>query len=137
MATIPVTLPREELEQFCRRNHIRKLSLFGSVLTDRFRPESDIDVLVEALRPNPPAERPLQFQPGLRAAPLTAEIAFRLSEIPRYSFDCRRVPGSCLRELITWNLTQRRRRYGAALKGENRIGLSKSKLRKSDKTGSA
>jgi predicted nucleotidyltransferase len=47
MATIPVTLPRDEIEQFCRRNHIRKLSLFGSVLTDRFRPGSDIDVLVE------------------------------------------------------------------------------------------
>ena len=29
------------------RNHIRKLSLFGSILTSRFRPESDIDVLVE------------------------------------------------------------------------------------------
>ncbi len=47
MTTIPVTLPREEIEQFCLRNHIRKLSLFGSILTDRFRPESDIDVLVE------------------------------------------------------------------------------------------
>ena len=32
---------------FCQRNHIRKLSLFGSVLRDDFRPESDIDVLVE------------------------------------------------------------------------------------------
>ncbi len=35
------------LERFCERNHIRKLSLFGSILTPRFRPESDIDVLVE------------------------------------------------------------------------------------------
>ena len=35
------------LEKFCERNHIRKLSLFGSILTPRFRPESDIDVLVE------------------------------------------------------------------------------------------
>ena len=34
------------LEKFCERNHIRKLS-FGSILTPRFRPESDIDVLVE------------------------------------------------------------------------------------------
>ena len=32
---------------FCKRNRIRKLALFGSVLTDRFRPESDIDMLVE------------------------------------------------------------------------------------------
>jgi len=33
--------------EFCKRNQIRKLALFGSVLTDRFRPESDVDVLVE------------------------------------------------------------------------------------------
>ncbi len=32
---------------FCRRHHIRKLSLFGSVLRDDFRPDSDVDVLVE------------------------------------------------------------------------------------------
>jgi len=37
----------EILEQFCRKNRIRKLSLFGSVLRDDFRQESDIDVLVE------------------------------------------------------------------------------------------
>lgn len=42
-----LTLPRAEIESFCSRHHIRKLSLFGSVLTPRFRPESDIDVLVE------------------------------------------------------------------------------------------
>src|ERR1700686_5084000 len=47
MDRVPLTLPHEEIEQFCRRNHVRKLSLFGSVLTDRFGPESDIDVLVE------------------------------------------------------------------------------------------
>ena len=40
-------MPRNEIEQFCLRNHIRKLSLFGSVLTPRFGPESDIDILVE------------------------------------------------------------------------------------------
>jgi len=36
-----------EIAEFCRRNHIRRLSLFGSVLRDDFGPESDIDVLVE------------------------------------------------------------------------------------------
>jgi len=35
------------LEEFCRRHHIRKLALFGSVLRDDFGPDSDIDVLVE------------------------------------------------------------------------------------------
>ncbi|OGH55578.1 MAG: nucleotidyltransferase [Candidatus Lindowbacteria bacterium RIFCSPLOWO2_12_FULL_62_27] len=38
---------REGIRTFCRRNHVRKLSLFGSVLTDRFGPDSDVDVLVE------------------------------------------------------------------------------------------
>ena len=47
MATLPVQLPREETAAFCARHHVRKLSLFGSVLTTRFRPESDVDVLVE------------------------------------------------------------------------------------------
>ena len=38
---------REEIARFCRRNHIRKMSLFGSILRDDFRPDSDVDVLVE------------------------------------------------------------------------------------------
>jgi predicted nucleotidyltransferase len=42
-----VQLPAEQIAAFCRANHIRKLSLFGSVLRDDFRPDSDIDVLVE------------------------------------------------------------------------------------------
>ena len=42
-----ITVDRERLAQFCRSNHIVKLSLFGSVLTDRFGPGSDVDVLVE------------------------------------------------------------------------------------------
>jgi hypothetical protein len=47
MAALPIQLPRDQIEAFCVRHHIRKLSLFGSVLTPRFRPSSDIDVLVE------------------------------------------------------------------------------------------
>jgi uncharacterized protein len=35
------------IADFCRRHHIRKLSFFGSVLRDDFRPDSDVDVLVE------------------------------------------------------------------------------------------
>ncbi len=42
-----IEIPTDELARFCQRNHIRKLSLFGSILTPHFRPESDIDVLVE------------------------------------------------------------------------------------------
>lgn len=42
-----IEIPREKLAEFCRRNHIRKLSLFGSILRDDFGPESDVDFLVE------------------------------------------------------------------------------------------
>lgn len=42
---IPVS--QEQLSEFCRRHRIRRLSFFGSVLRDDFRPDSDVDVLVE------------------------------------------------------------------------------------------
>jgi len=42
---IPVDRPK--LAELCRKHHIRKLALFGSVLRDDFRPDSDVDVLVE------------------------------------------------------------------------------------------
>lgn len=41
------TLPRDEIADFCRRNGIRRLAIFGSALRDDFTPQSDIDVLVE------------------------------------------------------------------------------------------
>ena len=42
-----VAVDPAEMAVFCQRNHIRKLALFGSVLREDFRPDSDIDVLVE------------------------------------------------------------------------------------------
>jgi len=42
-----IELPKERIEEFCKRHHIRKLSLFGSALRDDFSPESDLDLLVE------------------------------------------------------------------------------------------
>ena len=42
-----VSVDREKLAEFCRTNGIAKLSVFGSALRDDFRPDSDIDVLVE------------------------------------------------------------------------------------------
>jgi len=45
--SIKITINRDKITDFCRRHHIRKLALFGSVLRDDFNPESDIDVLVE------------------------------------------------------------------------------------------
>lgn len=44
-ARIPI--PQHQVAEFCRRHHIRRLSLFGSVLRDDFSPSSDVDVLVE------------------------------------------------------------------------------------------
>jgi len=40
-------LSQEQLQSFCRKNHITKISLFGSALRDELTPESDIDLLVE------------------------------------------------------------------------------------------
>jgi uncharacterized protein len=37
---------QEQIEAFCRKHEISEMALFGSVLRDDFRPESDIDVLV-------------------------------------------------------------------------------------------
>ena len=49
MASIRIELPRDGIEAFCRKWQIRELSLFGSVLRDDFRADSDVDVLVDFL----------------------------------------------------------------------------------------
>jgi predicted nucleotidyltransferase len=48
-----IDVPRERIEEFCRKWHITELALFGSALRDDFRPDSDVDVLVT-------------FEPGVR-----------------------------------------------------------------------
>ena len=53
MVSRNVDIPRSEIETFCRKWKIRELSLFGSVLREDFRPDSDIDVLV-SFEPNDP-----------------------------------------------------------------------------------
>jgi predicted nucleotidyltransferase len=69
MAYHNVEIPRERLAEFCRRNHIRRLSLFGSILRDDFGPESDIDFLVE-------------FEPGKTPSLLTmAGLEIELTEM--------------------------------------------------------
>jgi len=42
-----ISIDREAVSAFCRRYHIGRLALFGSVLRDDFGPDSDVDVLVE------------------------------------------------------------------------------------------
>ena len=44
---VQIEIPTDRIADFCRRNHIRKLAFFGSVLRNDFTPESDVDVLVE------------------------------------------------------------------------------------------
>jgi len=44
---LQIRIVQEDIVEFCLRNKIRRLSLFGSVLRDDFTPESDVDVLVE------------------------------------------------------------------------------------------
>src|SRR5438132_328733 len=46
-----LSIDRDAVSAFCRSHRIKRLALFGSVLRDDFRPDSDVDVLVE-------------FQPG-------------------------------------------------------------------------
>lgn len=47
MTVTHIEIPEAEIARVCKRNGIRKLALFGSVLSDRFAESSDIDVLVE------------------------------------------------------------------------------------------
>ena len=64
-----IALDRNQIAEFCRRHHIRKLSLYGSVLRDDFRPDSDVDVLVE-------------FEPGRRVGLRIIDIQEELSKMP-------------------------------------------------------
>ena len=41
-----LAIPMEPLADFCRRNKVQELALFGSVRREDFSPESDVDVLV-------------------------------------------------------------------------------------------
>jgi predicted nucleotidyltransferase len=63
-----VEIPMDRIEEFCRRHRIRRLALFGSILRDDFRPESDVDVLVE-------------FGPGARTGFAFFGMQDELSEI--------------------------------------------------------
>lgn len=47
MKRLPIKVDKEALSRFCRHHHIRRLALFGSILREDFRPDSDVDVLVE------------------------------------------------------------------------------------------
>ncbi len=66
---VRIPVPQDRIADLCRRHHIRWLAVFGSVLRDDFRPESDVDVLVE-------------FEPGRRYTYFTlAQIEDDLSTL--------------------------------------------------------
>ncbi|MBD0334418.1 MAG: nucleotidyltransferase family protein [Cyanobacteria bacterium Co-bin13] len=46
MLTLNIQLPEDKLAEFCQRWKVSELALFGSVLRDDFRPDSDIDLLI-------------------------------------------------------------------------------------------
>jgi uncharacterized protein len=46
MKNIKINIPMEKLNNFCRHWKVKELALFGSVLREDFRPNSDVDFLV-------------------------------------------------------------------------------------------
>lgn len=69
-----IEIPYQELAHLCEEYHIRKLALFSSVLCDDFRPDSDIDILVE-------------FQPGKTPGLRFIDIQDRLSQLLERTVD--------------------------------------------------
>ena len=47
MTDLPISLPADRIEAFCKKWKIVRLDLFGSVLRDDFGPESDVDFLYD------------------------------------------------------------------------------------------
>ena len=48
MSEAIISIPKDRIAEFCMRNQVRKLSLFGSVLREDFGPDSDVDIAVIA-----------------------------------------------------------------------------------------
>ena len=69
-----ISIPKEQIAEFCRKHYIRKLALFGSVLRDDFGPKSDIDVLVE-------------FEPGKTPGLAFFAMQDELSQVLGYPVD--------------------------------------------------
>ena len=67
MTALQIEIPEAKITALCRRQGIRRLALFGSVLTRRFSDSSDIDVLVEF--------RPQERVGFFRLAEIEAELS--------------------------------------------------------------
>jgi predicted nucleotidyltransferase len=69
------SIPKAEVADVCRRHHVCRLAVFGSALRADFRPDSDVDLLVE-------------FRPGARVGFLAlARLARELSDVLRRPVD--------------------------------------------------
>ena len=96
-----ITFSKDKIAEFCRRHHIRRLALFGSVLREDFTDQSDVDVLVE-------------FEPGARVGLIRlAGIEEELSQLVGRKVDLN-TPGflsPCFRDQV---LAQAEVQYDAA-----------------------
>jgi predicted nucleotidyltransferase len=83
---VKINLPQRELNDFCRRYQVKKLALFGSVLGENFRADSDVDVLIS-------------FQPNARIGLITySRMQRELSEMLNRPVDL--VPMEGLKPII-------------------------------------
>ncbi len=64
----------EKIAAFCRKHGIRRLALFGSILRDDFRQDSDVDVLIE-------------FEPGAKVGFAFFALQDELAEIIDWKVD--------------------------------------------------
>ena len=86
MKSVAIEIPKDRVDDFCRRYHVRELALFGSALGDDFGPHSDVDMLVE-------------FDPNAQVGFLTlARMQRELSAIIRHRVDL--VPKQGLKQRI-------------------------------------
>ena len=101
MSQSHIDVPKEQIAEFCRRNHIRRLALFGSVLRDDFGPDSDVDVLVE-------------FEPGARVGLLRlAGMEIELGDLLGHKVDLN-TPGFLSRYFRDQVLAEAEVQYDAA-----------------------
>ena len=95
-----IDVPRESIAEFCRRNRIRRLALFGSALRDDFGPDSDVDVLVE-------------FEPGARIGLQFFDLEQELSEMLGRKVDLN-TPGFLSDDVLKDALAEAEVQYDAA-----------------------
>ncbi len=95
-----IEVPLEQIAAFCRANGIHRLALFGSAIHGDFRPESDLDLLVE-------------FEPGRRVGLAFIRLQDELSRLLGRTVDLH-TPGSLSRYFREAVLSEAETLYVAA-----------------------